>query len=85
MLIPKITHRIWFGEPFPEKYREYISTLSALNPDYTIKLWSDPVTMSAKSYEELHDFCVEHRIVLCNIREQTGVANYPLIIEENTI
>lgn len=81
-MIPKIAHRIWFGDPFPEKYRGYIKSLSEVNPDYIIKLWSDPITMSDEGYANLNIFCMEHRIELCNIREHTDLDNYPIIIAE---
>lgn len=82
MKIPKIAHRIWFGDPFPDKYKAYLCTLSQLNPDYQIKLWSDPETVSVESYIQLKTFCTTNNIVLCNIREHMTLTNFDLITQE---
>jgi Glycosyltransferase sugar-binding region containing DXD motif len=82
MTIPKIAHRIWFGEPFPMNYQENLKALAKLNPDYKVKLWSDPATMSEESYNQLLKLCNEENIQLYNVREHTELINYALIIEE---
>lgn len=81
MNIPKIAFRIWFG-PFPQKYQDYLKSLAELNPDYTIKLWSAPDTMSIDDYKLLQQFCENNRIILYNIREHSALTNYNLITKE---
>src|SRR3990167_8518521 len=82
MRIPKIAHRIWFGDGFTPKYQKYMRLLATLNPDYTVKLWSDPGTMSETAYRFLQMFCKENHIELRNIREHNELINYDLIMEE---
>lgn len=82
MPIPKIAHRIWFGEPFPERYKTYLSQLATLNPDHVTKLWTDPESMSGAAYSQLSEFCHEHKIVLNNIRDFPKLPNFKAILSE---
>lgn len=82
MAIPKIAHRIWFGEPFIDKYKLYLQELASLNPDFVIKVWSDPEVVSQESYDELLSFCKIHHMELCPIRQHRELVNYESIIEE---
>ena len=40
-IVPKIFHFIWVGSPIPAKYRDNISNLMTINPNYKIILWVD--------------------------------------------
>jgi len=39
--VPKVLHFIWMGKQLPQKYVDNIRNLSAINPDYKIKIWTD--------------------------------------------
>ncbi len=42
MSIPKIIHYVWLGDkPLPRQYAEYIKGWQKLNPDFTIKHWTE--------------------------------------------
>lgn len=83
MKIPKIIHIIWFGESYPEKYKQYLLNLIKLNPECTFKFWCDG---ELASQEMLDDFVKlsksEEKFQICQIRNYPDLPNFDLIIGE---
>lgn len=79
---PLASHRIWFGPFFDEKYQTFILNFKKLNPMYTNIIWTDFKTINSIELNGFYKFCNENGITLNNIREQSDLINYDLIIEE---
>lgn len=83
MNIPKIIHLIWFGESYPEKYKQYLLTLIKLNPECTIKFWYDGELASQEMLDELIELTKsEEKFLICQIRNYPDLPNFDLIIRE---
>lgn len=42
MPIPRLIHVVWVGtDPFPRRYRRYLSSWSVHNPGWRVELWTD--------------------------------------------
>jgi hypothetical protein len=82
-VIPKLLHRIWFGPTIPEVYQKNLVQLIEKNsPRYTVHLWTDVSLMSDAYTQRLRTFAERYKIVLHDIRENTQLINYELILEE---
>lgn len=65
MKIPKIFHRVWFGNEMPQEYQDYGQTWFDKHPGWEGKLWSEgdipeldshPNFLAAETYSEKSDF-----------------------------
>lgn len=61
LLIPRIFHRIWFGNaPMPREFEEYAKTWERLHPDWEMRLWTEDnlIPLINQKYFELSDSVV---------------------------
>lgn len=82
MAIPKLLHRIWFGEPIPDEYLGYLTSLVTINPDYEVMLWVDSLSISDSYFKTIQTFCEKNNITLCDIRYENSLENIGLIASE---
>jgi inositol phosphorylceramide mannosyltransferase catalytic subunit len=59
--IPKIIHQIWLGCPFPEKYRAFQASWTAMHPDWKYCLWTEKEIdelnlINKKQYDQTRNF-----------------------------
>ena len=83
MKIPKIIHVIWFGESYPDKYKQYLLSLIKLNPECDFRFWCDGELASQTMLDAFDDISkYEERFQICQIRNYPDLANFDLIVEE---
>lgn len=53
--IPKIIHRIWLGDPMPDRFAEYRRRWEELHPGWLISDWRDRVRLPRLRNQDLFD------------------------------
>jgi len=56
ILVPKIFHRIWLGNPMPEQFERWGETWLRHHPGWTMKLWTEK-NLPPSQYPELIEKC----------------------------
>ncbi|MCH9762828.1 MAG: hypothetical protein K0U24_01110 [Gammaproteobacteria bacterium] len=69
--MPNVIHLICFGA-WPkgaqgEAYLKHVKQWQALNPQYTVKLWSSSSSQTADEYKKMSAFCSSNAIALIDI------------------
>lgn len=77
-LIPKKLRFIWFGGLPPLAYQLHMAQYREVNPDYAIRLYSSPGSMSAVEYKALEAFCCDHDILLVDV-DKLKIDNIDLV------
>ena len=56
ILVPKIFHRIWLGNPMPEQFERWGETWLRHHPGWTMKLWTEK-NLPPSRYPDLIEKC----------------------------